>query len=284
MNLPVIRSSDAAPPDTALTVLPDADLAQLRQAHDLLENPGIAAQLANLVGAPIEYVFRKQLPRGVTKVINSTVQSALEKSLRVATATLDKDAAGRPARRGLHKLAVATTGAAGGAFGAMGLAVELPVTTTLILRSIAEIARAEGESLQDPATALACFEVLAMGGGGDRDDGAESGYFATRAVLAQQVAAAAQYIAAHGISGKGAPAIVQFVAGIAARFSVTVSKKVALQSVPVIGAVSGAALNTLFIGHFQSIARGHFIVRRLERQHGAARVREAYAALGTKKD
>src|SRR3712207_7386206 len=37
------------------------------------------------------------------------------------------------------------------------------------------------------------------------------------------------------------------------------------QAVPVLGAISGAAVNTLFIDHFQSLAQGHFTVRRLER-------------------
>jgi hypothetical protein len=44
-------------------------------------------------------------------------------------------------RNGLYRELVAGTGAAGGAFGLSGLAFDLPVTTTLMLRSIAEIAR-----------------------------------------------------------------------------------------------------------------------------------------------
>jgi hypothetical protein len=119
-----------------------------------------------------------------------------------------------------------------------------------------------------------------MGGRGSADDGSESGYFAARALLAQQVAAAAQYVALHGMAGSGGPAIVQLLAAIASRFSVNVSQKVALQAVPVIGALTGATLNTVFIRHFQRMARGHFVVRRLERRHGAAAVRRAYHALG----
>ncbi|MEE7559396.1 EcsC family protein, partial [Xanthomonas sp. Kuri4-2] len=171
------------------------------------------------------------------------------------------------------------TGGAGGFFGLAGLAVELPVTTTLMLRSIAEIARAEGESLDDPATALACLEVLAHGGRSRRDDGTESGYFAVRTAMAQQLNAAAHYLAAHGFASKGAPAMVSLVSRIAARFSVTVSEKIAAQAVPLVGAASGAALNTLFIAHFQAMARGHFTIRRLERRYGEQAVRQAYEAL-----
>ena len=260
---------------------PDAwsaqDLADLRLARSLLENPGLAAQLANLVGAPLEYLVSRRLPRAVTGLIESASRKALEQAFRAAVASLGASTERRAPRSRLHAVAVATTGAAGGAFGTLGLALELPVTTTLILRSIAEIARAEGEQPRSPATALACFEVLAMGGGRRSDDAAESGYFATRAVLAQQVAAAAEYIAAHGLMSKGAPAIVQLLSGIASRFSITVSHKVAAQSVPVVGAISGAALNAIFMRHFQSMARGHFIVRRLERRYGSDAVSERYA-------
>jgi hypothetical protein len=63
-----------------------------------------------------------------------------------------------------------------------------------------------------------------------------------------------------------------------------VSQKVAAQAVPILGAFGGAAVNTAFMNHFQSTARAHFTVRRLERAYGAAAVRAAYevekAALG----
>lgn len=256
-----------------------AALAELARARELLENPGIAAQLANLVGAPLEYVMARRLPAPATKLVNALVRKALQQSLRAAVATLGKEGA-PPARPRTHAVAAAASGAAGGAFGFAGLAVELPLTTTLILRSVAEIARAEGEPLADPATTLACFEVLTMGGRASGDDGAESGYFAARAVLAQQVAAAAEYVAVHGLVGKGGPLIVQLLSAVASRFSVNISQKIALQAVPLVGAATGAALNTLFMHHFQAMARGHFTVRRLERSHGREAVRHAYDALG----
>ena len=272
--------SDALPallPATAHGLDPAA-LDELRQARQLLETPGLAAQLANAVGAPLEYVMSRRLPGPATRLVNALVRSALQQSLRTAVATLDKRSAAPPRPR-THTLVAAASGAAGGAFGLAGLALELPLTTTLILRSIAEIARAQGEALDDPATILACFEVLTMGGRARSDDGAESGYFAARAVLAQQVAAATEYVAVHGLVGKGGPLIVQLLSAVSSRFSVTVSQKLALQAVPLVGAVTGATLNTLFMRHFQAMARGHFTVRRLERLHGAEVVRRAYRAL-----
>jgi hypothetical protein len=69
------------------------------------------------------------------------------------------------------------------------------------------------------------------------------------------------------------------ISAVAARFSVVVSEKAAVQAVPLVGALGGATINALFIAHYQDMARGHFTVRRLEREHGTDAVREAYALL-----
>ena len=53
----------------------------------------------------------------------------------------------------------------------------------------------------------------------------------------------------------------------------------ALEMIPAIGAVSGAFINTVFMGHFQNTARGHFVIKRLEATHSIDAVREAYERL-----
>ena len=57
------------------------------------------------------------------------------------------------------------------------------------------------------------------------------------------------------------------------------SEKLAAQAAPILGAIGGAAVNAAFADHFQTLARGHFIVRRLERQHGARVVAFEYQRL-----
>src|SRR5262249_18420169 len=146
------------------------------------------------------------------------------------------------ASRLLHKALATASGAAGGAFGLVALPVELPVSTVVMLRSIADIARSEGEDLSDPETALACLQVFALGGRAGSDDAAESGYFAARAMLAKSVTEAARFIAERGVVSEGAPVLVRFIALVASRFGVVVTQKVAAQSVPVIGALGGAAV------------------------------------------
>jgi hypothetical protein len=159
------------------------------------------------------------------------------------------------------------------------LAIELPMTTTIILRSVADIARSEGENLRSVETRLACLEVFALGGRSKADDAAESGYFAVRTALAQAVSEAARYLSRRTTVEKSAPVLARLLAGIASRFNTVVAEKIVAQGVPVIGAVGGAAVNLAFVRHFQAMARGHFVIRRLERRYGEDDVRELYGRI-----
>ena len=258
------------------------DLDELRQAKALLENPGLAAKLASYVGSPVEKGM-KMLPKKWQAGVHGATEKALMKALDVAVRSLGARSAvggGRGASNQAHKIAVATSGAVGGAFGIMALGVELPISTTIILRSIADIAASEGEDPRHIETKVACLEVFALGSPLDaRDNAAESGYFAARSALATAVTEATKHLAQKGLAKGGGPALVRLISLIAARFGVVVSEKTAAQLVPVIGAAGGALINTLFIAHYQDMARGHFIVRRLEKIHGAEPVRRAYEAI-----
>ena len=75
---------------------------------------------------------------------------------------------------------------------------------------------------------------------------------------------------------EAAPVLVRLLGQIAGRFGVVVSQKLAAQAVPLIGAVGGAAVNLAFTDHFQSLAKGHFTVRRLERAYSPDLVRAEY--------
>jgi len=251
-----------------------ADFNDVKKAKTLLENPGIAAKITNLLGTPIEKGFEFLPDNWNVKVVKVT-QEALSKAVHAAVFTM-KDSPGEEASNIWHKIAVATTGGIGGFFGLPALAVELPISTTIMLRSIADIARSEGENISKIESKMACIEVFALGGPSKSDDASESGYFAIRAALAQSVGKAAEYIAEKGLAEEGAPALVRLIIQIAERFSIQVSEKAAAQAVPAIGAAGGAVINTLFIDHFQDMARGHFIIRRLERKYGIEVVEATY--------
>jgi hypothetical protein len=269
-------------PDAPVEVMTEADRILLRQAVRYLEHRSLAARLSQLLGQKISLIG-KLLPAQFAGIVDKAAESAIKAGLTAAMRSVDAHV--KQDRRRWHKTAAALSGAIGGAFGLASLPIELPISTLLMLRSIASIAKAEGEDLAAPEAAFACLQVFALGGQ-DIERGysaeapglTESGYFAVRAVLAQSVSEAARFVVERGIAEESAPVILRFVSQIATRFGVIVSQKVAAQAVPIIGAAGGAAINYAFIDHFQTLARGHFTVRRLERIYGPALVRAEYDA------
>lgn len=253
------------------------DLADLRYAKHLLEHPGIAAKVSNILGSSIEKGM-EVLPDNAYDMILKITRESLQKALNLTLKTMDARLT-LPSSDLVHKIIVAATGAGGGAFGLSALAIELPLSTTVMLRSIADIARSEGEQINTVESKLACLEVFALGGRSRDDDGVETGYFFVRASLAKAVSDAAEYIIHKGLGQKSVPVIVKFISAVASRFGVVVTEKIAAQAVPLVGATGGALINTIFIDHFQNMARGHFIVRRLERTYGYERVKAAYDKL-----
>ncbi|MGD9924803.1 MAG: EcsC family protein [Pseudorhodoplanes sp.] len=262
--------------DLELKHLTPDDMEALRRAVQSLEHPSLAARLTNMVGKPIELIGYA-LPAPASSAISAATSKALEAGLKVALLTMRRKP--RAGSQLLHKALATASGAAGGALGLTTLPLELPVSTIIMLRSIADIAQSEGEDLSDPETALSCVEVFALGGRTGSDDASESGYFAVRGLLAKSVTEAARFVAQRGLVSEGAPVMVRFLTEVASRFGVVVSQKVAAQAFPVIGALGGAAVNYAFIEHFQEVARGHFTVRRLERIYGTERIREEYRRL-----
>jgi hypothetical protein len=267
------------------------DREALERAMRELERTSLAIRLCAILGRQAGAIA-SIVPDNVAEIASRAAEAAIRSGLTFALRSL----AGKPLRdrRRMHKSIVVLAGATGGAFGIASLPIELSFSTTIMLRSIADIARAEGQDLADPRTALACLEVFALGGGdgSNRDirfqdndvqdlhfsDGAvlQTGYFALRAVLAKSVTEAASYLAGRAAASEAAPALVRLVAEIGAHFGVVVSQKLMAQSVPLIGAAGGAAINYAFADHFQTIARGHFTVLRLERRYGARIIRAEY--------
>lgn len=249
------------------------DTASLEQALQALSSPSLAIRIANAVGLPIERVIAR-LPQRFSDAITRAAGQAIERALEAAVGSLEGWNAGSRSDL-MHKFACGVTGGAGGFFGVGALVLELPLSTTVMLRSIADIARSEGEDIRSLDTRMACMEVFALGGRSSADNSAEAAYYAVRGALAAAVREATQFIAERGLGEAGAPALARLVGQIASRFGASVSEKAAAQAVPVIGAVGGAAINVVFIDHFQNMARAHFTIRRLERRYGPGPIREA---------
>lgn len=233
--------------------------------------------MAQVVGTPLKAALRL-LP----KFWHRQLQRAAELCIRHALAFAIEDLERAPKARSLlrnYKNAAIVAGGAAGFFGGTMLLVELPITTVLMLKSIADIARSQGEDLSSPEARLACIEVFALGGGPETGYDADTGYYGLRLGLEWSKADALRSLVESGLKVRGSPAAAEWVMGIARRFGLTVSEKAAVQLAPVIGALGGAAINAVFIQHFQDVARGHFTMRRLERKYGKNLVQGAYEQL-----
>ena len=259
------------------TIISESDRKELQLAKNLLENPGIAAKITNVIGIPIEKGIEK-LPKNWGEKIGEITKTALLRASEVAIFTI-KDNPGEESSNKWHKLGVAASGSVGGFFGIAALAIELPISTTIMLRSIAEIARSHGESITSDKTKIACLEVFALGGNSKSDEATESGYYAVRTLLAKSVSETTKFIVEKGLTEEGAPILVKLIANISQRFGIQITEKAAAQAIPAIGAAGGAIINTIFIDHFQDMAKGHFIVRKLERVYGKEIIKNLYEEL-----
>ena len=135
-------------------------------------------------------------------------------------------------------------GAAGGFAGLPGALVELPATTTLLLRAIQGVAREQGFDPEAESVKFDCIRVFAAAGPLEKDDGADLGFVSLRLSL----------------SGG---AMSKLIATVAPKLSIAMGQKLAAQAVPILGAAAGAGINYVYTGYYQRIAEVHFGMRRL---------------------
>lgn len=262
-------------------------------AYTFLENPSFLVQAASLVGKPAE-MFVRRLPEKHQKVIHSAAENALKKALIMVIKTLPKkhnekeheQTFRRTKRLGLkHTVASFGSGTVGGLLGLVALPLELPVTTAIMLRSVAAHARNFGFDLNDPEIQMECLYVLSLGSSkSDKDDAMNSSYWASRAAFGKLINDSAAYVAGKSskevlkmIEKQSAPVLVKMLAKVGARFEIVISEKLMAQAIPILGAVGGGAVNALFTDYFSSAARYHFGLKALEREYGSEVVKHAYA-------
>ncbi|MFT8366814.1 MAG: EcsC family protein [Gluconobacter cerinus] len=251
--------------------LPSSEFASLAMAGDSLaqlqavlerveQGRGVLVRLADLMGGAVGQAARLGmkglgLAPTVQQKIQKTAEIAIERAFNIAIVGIKNDVplVREPWRENAGQAAVAVSGAVGGFGGIFGLAPDVGFTTLTIMREIARIAREEGEDLRDEGTRRACLEVFALKtfpARQEEEDG-ELGFFSARALL------------------RGRP-VVMLISEVAAHYGIGLSRKFALQMVPVAGALCGASLNAAFLAHYRALARAHFTIRRLERTHGRA--------------
>ena len=125
----------------------DVDRAALTAAIKRLEEPGFAGKMTTLAGRPAELVARA-LPRPAASIVAKAAEAALTRALDIALFRLrDHRFIGG---RVVHSALASASGAVGGAFGLAALPIELPLSTAIMLRTIANAAAGEGRYRPGP--------------------------------------------------------------------------------------------------------------------------------------
>src|SRR5277367_2225106 len=192
------------PSTDLLPTLQPSERQALRRAILDLEDRNFASRLADYAGRPIDRVMRL-MPKAASSRINKAVESAVLNCLNVAINSIEPQSKTPPQHRTSSFLA-GLSGGVSGFFGLAALPIELPVTTTLMLRAIADIARHHGEDLATLEARLACVEVFALGasGGTRRTD---VGYYASRALINRLAADATGIFVERGVANLFAPVV-----------------------------------------------------------------------------
>lgn len=231
---------------------PAPEIARLALVYRRANGPVMA--LMTRIGGQLEEQMAK-LPPGLRARIEGATLAGLERAMTVS-------GLGRHAPRtgpmGAPAL-VALTGAAGGAGGLATSLAELPLTVTVILHAIAEQARIRGYDPADPAIRAECLRVLGQGSPLAQDDGVNTALLGARLTLT-------------------GPAMHKLLSTVAPGLAAVLTRKLAAQAVPVLGALTGAALNTAFLRYYRDLAEVRFGLLRLAETHGAERVAQAFAS------
>lgn len=216
----------------------EAELEKIAQRYR--QAGGVGISVLNMIGGQAESLLDR-LPASVREQLETATVRALDHAMTAAHKSRDHvpDQASW-----LNSAASAAMGAIGGAGGLPTALAELPVTTTLLLRVIEGVAVEHGFDPDLESVRFDCVQVFASAGPLADDDGSDLAFLTARLAL----------------SGKAVQAIIH---KVAPKLAVVMGQKLAAQTVPVLGAVTGAATNFAYTSYYQDMAHVHFGLRRL---------------------
>lgn len=199
------------------------------------EADSIGMQVLSLIGGQAGNLLERLPDRAKDRL-----EEATQRALGVAMMAAQRSRGVVPDQKNWLNTALATAmGAVGGSGGLPSALAELPVTVTVLLRAIQGVAAEYGFDPEDPQIARECLTVFAVAGPMEQDDGGETGFLAARVTVTGATL--------HGL-----------IARIAPRLSIAMGQKLAAQTVPVLGAVAGAATNYAYTSYYQQMAHVHF--------------------------
>jgi len=197
-------------------------------------------QVLNMIGGQAEGLLDR-LPPGVRDNLGQGTETALKMAMKAAENS--RGVVGD--QPGWLTTALSTTlGAAGGLGGLPSALAELPVTTTVLLHGIQSVAVEHGFDPSEPGVQFDCIQVFAAAGPLAHDDGTDLAFLSTRMI----------------VTGSAMQALI---ARVAPRLAVVMGQKLAAQTVPLLGAVAGAATNYAYSSYYREMAQVHFGLRRL---------------------
>lgn len=228
-NLPVSVTTDLT-----------AEVAELARRYKRANGPVI--RLVNRLGGTLESQL-SALPESLRTQLERVTVQALETAYGLAGRAPDLGPRG-------PMMAAMAAGAAGGAGGLATALAELPVTVTLFLNTIRSAARDAGFDPDENSVRAECLQVFAAGSPLAQDDGVNTSFIASRLALTGS-------------------AVQNVIKTIAPKLAAVLGQKLAAQAVPVIGAVSGAALNAAFLSYYREVAQVRFALLKLANVHGS---------------
>ncbi len=233
------------------------EIADLARAYRRANGPVIG--LMQRFGGRLEAQMNR-LPASIRAQMEQAIVAALTQAHHLSAHTEKGPSLGR----GGVMAAAMATGAVGGSGGLATSLVELPVTITVFLHAIRAEARAAGFDPDAAGIRAACLEVFSDATPLSEDDGMNTAFLSARLTLT-------------------GPALHKIISTIAPRLALVLGQKLAAQTVPVLGAASGAAINAAYMSYFREIARIRFALMRLAQVHGGEAVTRAFASAAAHK-
>ena len=216
----------------------DTEITHLAKRYHMATGPGL--QLLNLLGGQVEGLI-DSLPMTLRDQLGSATEAALRTALDAAL----ESRRAVPDQAGWLNTVVATAmGAAGGFGGMTSSLLELPVTTTILLRAIQGAATEQGFDPDLESVRFDCIKVIGSAGPLSYDDGADLGFLSARLAL----------------SGTN---VQRLIVTVVPKLATALGQKLAAQTIPILGAIAGATTNYVYINYYQEMAFVQFRLRRL---------------------
>lgn len=245
------------------------------------EEPSVAARALGFVVEPLAWVVNKVVPQSAIRAVLDGANYIAEHLADEADVLRDAAVASIEALKSkdletsdrvanvVHNWAngLATgIGGAGGSVGLPGMAVDIPLTITLALRSIHKIGLCYGYRCDDDMGQQFVLGILAASGANDLEERVAA------ITTLQALSTILQKVTWKEISAKaaqqqfGKEAAIMAIKQLAKQLGINITKRKALAAIPVIGAMIGASVNYWYMNDVCWAARRAFQERWLKEQ------------------